>query len=545
MTRSISILHQIKKRLTFRFIKKYLKIPVFVFVILFAFYPIYKIAFKKNIKVIISYCVNSNNTENFNKYYTNEKLIENNEWEPLNEYFYVRAKGFYFKEDSIIRLLAISSSNMSSNLYSCYLELFQLYSNQYICVYIDIKHQRKSKTYSSYAIDCIIPSSLNLKTIEMVNVYLYDHQKQLRTKRPITVDLKLTETQATKIVDNIMLCSKQYNLTINEYENLKHWFEINRKLGYKKIVIYNNSIPNEMYNELIASYKGYIQVNEYKYLPHLYLLDSKNYTNGPYYYNLKELNTELRRIHENIALNECYCMNRYKFTKISVFDIDEVIIPPIVTSKHLSFNFTLDASCNNNIDMNEYVNGVKKHYYQATQHSYWFTYARMMTIEFTNSFMLELEIVLNRVNSSNANFSDIYVVNRVSNGSFRNIAFTIKDFKDYEHARLLLSAYKRILANDKEFFKVKNATRFHRILAVFLNYNYHQYGKSVHFTSHITSIGHHAVPDLNYQKVFYKSGFVSHFRNTFYYEFYHTIRSVFLDFNYYNCYLKIKKNTKN
>lgn len=523
-----------KNRITFRFLHRYLNLIIFTLIGILLYLTVYRIAFSKKIRVVNDYCDKISSDLNLNKYNNLKDQFENNEWEPLNEYFYVRAKGFYFKDKSIIRLNAISNANIDLNGYTCFLEAFEIRTNEYICLNAKLKYHKKIDLYSSYGIDCMIPIGLSLDSLKSVNVYVYHRYSQIITKRPIRVEIT-HQTQQGKIV----LCSKLYNLTMNEYENIKYWFEFNKKIGYDKIVIYNNSIPGDKYNDLITSYNGYIEVFDYKYLPYLYMGKHNAENLQPYYHHLGEISNELRRIHEDIALNECYSMYRNQYKKIAVFDNDEIIVPFQVESNHLTNTFTLQETCNHSIHLNDYLEDLKLK--KSIHYSYWFVYARLMSNEWTNMFMQQLEMVLNITNAAVGAFFDVEIDNPVTEHSTEKVVFQIRNHGDYFHAKNLLNSYKKILSIDKEFFYMKNLTRFHRILAVFLNYSFWRYGKSVHITHDITSIGHHALLDFNYTAIAQKYGYVSHFRTRFIYAGRHSIQSVFIDFNYYNCYLRNRK----
>ena len=201
-------------------------------------------------------------------YYNNFEI--NNEWEPLGKHIYLRYKAHYFHDKSVIRILAISKSQSEFD-FTCSLH-FSNKSNDYINLNASYKVLRlkKSEKYGAFAIDCIIPhGSLDLENYNNGFVYMFNHNESLRNMRPINVNFKndIQKKSSTELV----LCSKQYNLTHNDYEDIKYWIDFNLKIGYKKIVIFNNSIPYKKFHKLFQSYGSRLDVKSYSFLPHLYL----------------------------------------------------------------------------------------------------------------------------------------------------------------------------------------------------------------------------------------------------------------------------------
>jgi hypothetical protein len=513
-----------------RFIFKYVKNFAFIILTALLFKILYESIQHSNKKVIISTCKRYNNDLiTFSNYY-NDKHSENNEWEPLNKFVYLRYKAYYYKAESIIRVLALSKAVFDYKI-SCFLEIND--EKNLICLDTKYKTLRSYEKYGAYAIDCILPKTLNLYDHHSVKVYLYNHDYEFRTRRAFTVDL----TNSFPRPQSILLCSKQYNFSFGEYENTKYWIDYNLNLGYDKIILFNNSIPNVKFYDLFSSYGNRVEVKKYKYFPFLYLNERDNPgIITSYYYHLKFISRELRRVHERLAINECYCDNRLKFLKISVLDNDEIIIPRSLVSP--VNNSVSTTTCERPTNLTVYLNDLNEVSNEKFKHSYWFIYARMMKNEFLKDFMRELGDALINSKVKNEFPFEFKLKNKIGVHGIQHIKFTFDKLTDYDYAQYLLDTYKEILVKHADFFQIHHkSSRFNRLLTIILHYTFKENGKSIHFTKDVLNVGHHEANDFKLEKVKYKMGYVSHFRNTFYY--YGSsinIRSVLLDLNHLNCY---------
>jgi len=535
-----------------RFILKYVRVILYVFIFiivinifqpsstyskdLFDKYTALKTVNLTKEKIIqINNCMNYyNKTIKFENVYSDIKsnLKNNNEWEPLNQFIYTRYRAYYFSQQSIIRILALSKANFHNNYkISCLLE-FDDEPESFICLNTKYSVLRNYNTYGAFAIDCILTQDIISNINKKAKLYLYNYEYEVRTRRAYHVNMS---NELQKPVDSILLCSKQYNFTDSEYKNMKYWIDYSLNLGYNKIVLFNNSIPYQKFFKLFSSYGDKIEVRDYKYFPHLFL--KTHLTSTPYFYHLKEISMELRRANERIAVNECFCENRLKYERIAVLDNDEVVIPrPIVSENN---NLLYQQSPDIQINLTTYLNNLNRATDYQFDDNYWFTYARMMS----NSFMKDFMYVLSNILNSKSNSTNYPIEFRVKSKYYigrhlktQYTKFIIRHEDDARYSENLLETYKNLTTNDvQQYLKKKTFTKFERIFCITLNYGFKEDGKSIHFTNSIVSIGHHESIDTKIAKVNPKMGYVSHFRNHFTYFSKTVIRvkSVFIDLYLY------------
>jgi hypothetical protein len=107
---------------------------------------------------------------------------------------------------------------------------------------------------------------------------------------------------------NAVICTEPLFLEAKDASNLQWWVEMTKEAGYKKLVIFNNSIVNTPHFEnIFASQKDYVEVIQYWCLPNLI-----NPQVGQYLRHYKQFITgewSLENVHflglDGIANNEC------------------------------------------------------------------------------------------------------------------------------------------------------------------------------------------------------------------------------------------------
>ena len=64
-----------------------------------------------------------------------------------------------------------------------------------------------------------------------------------------------------------MICTKMFFLKKEDFSMLERWFTINENIGFDKIVLFNNSIPNTAeFNKLFYNYKDLVEIKQMHYL---------------------------------------------------------------------------------------------------------------------------------------------------------------------------------------------------------------------------------------------------------------------------------------
>ena len=63
-----------------------------------------------------------------------------------------------------------------------------------------------------------------------------------------------------------MVCVKNYRLEMDSLSTIQWWLSINKKIGFEKIVIYNNSISNG-FDKLFSNFKDLVEIRNMQCIP--------------------------------------------------------------------------------------------------------------------------------------------------------------------------------------------------------------------------------------------------------------------------------------
>ena len=168
------------------------------------------------------------------------------------------------------------------------------------------------------------------------------------------------------------------------------------------------------------------------------------------------------------------------------------------------------------------------------EHSYWFIYSRLMTQDFMLKFMLELNRVLVKLRVTQKYPTIFKIKNKLNNKQNQDIKFRIRHVNDFEYAQDLMNKYNALVHKNQKFFALNYTTKFQRFFQIFLEFNFKENGKSIHFTKHIVGVGHHEALNIKLEKVQSTMGYVSHFRTAFAYYSTVNIKSVRLDLHFFD-----------
>ncbi|RNA05336.1 hypothetical protein BpHYR1_028021, partial [Brachionus plicatilis] len=128
----------------------------------------------------------------------------------------------------------------------------------------------------------------------------------------------------------VFYCSKcMYNTNLDDFDSVKWWIEMKKRIGFTKIGFCNNSIQNhQKYTDLFESYKDFVELDQFNCLPNFYD-NSKKYFMS--YSEFSKLNNGLAyHIFDSVFIffmNECYWNNIDKYKYVSVMDRDEIVFP--------------------------------------------------------------------------------------------------------------------------------------------------------------------------------------------------------------------------
>ena len=130
---------------------------------------------------------------------------------------------------------------------------------------------------------------------------------------------------------NAVICTEPLFLEAKDAANLQWWIEMTKEAGYKKLVIFNNSIVNSPHFEnIFASQKDYVEVIQYWCLPNLI-----NPQVGQYLRHYKQFMSDewdFATINflalDGIANNECLYANSFESNLVMIQDNDESFLVP-------------------------------------------------------------------------------------------------------------------------------------------------------------------------------------------------------------------------
>jgi hypothetical protein len=189
----------------------------------------------------------------------------------------------------------------------------------------------KSLDFSNLSLNASLLENL---TLEMV---LYDSSSGLKSSAPIPIRVGYFKSSQKS---GSIVCSSAYFYFFNNMDHLSSyffrqfewWFELNKRVGHKKVVIFNTSIPNRAdYNQLFARYKDFVEIRELKYFPNFYYPNKKAYQDDRHEYltSFRLFGVEWYAMFQSLVLNECYYANKHAYKYIAAIDQDEIILPRV------------------------------------------------------------------------------------------------------------------------------------------------------------------------------------------------------------------------
>ena len=482
--------------------------------------------------------------------YSEEKIFEfknkiprNEVWEMLDEnVFFKRTGSFYIIEKKLLRVFYVMRANFN---YNFKLSLISQsgslnFSNGSIKV-----HQH----WGNYKLN-----SLNFNYSLSPNVYnqtfwIFIQDSKNKIDSPLKLKIKYIRTRPGLKKDGSIICSKCYYFRKDQYKDFEWWIKLNKKIGYKKIIFCNNSIPNNReYNDIFFRYKDLIELSQLDSIPN-FISDQMNGTkvylksylelkyNGnffPYY----------RDIFDVLYENECFLNNAHKYEHISVFDNDETIIPrsnkKILRNKDfikyvLEYNnkLELENSCSN-IKIDEYLNSIKK----------------SDNLHFLMGFYLSNNIIKHIFNAIEAYISsNAYLKSRLikvidphpASPDYNpyNYSFSVNGKDELNYVKNLLSIYKKVIKTWTETSALNNSKIFNRIFFIAGSSTSNKCGKTIYHSDKVFDFTVHYPDDQKFHWVDFNIGHSSHFRETYTFRQINiSITDFMIDFNYFYCYLK-------
>ena len=483
-----------------------------------------------------------------NKYKKTVKIPENSEWEILNEnVFFKRSAAFYYVEKSLLKILFISRSKIKFkpsyqiDLYSFNTHLSRL--NQ-----TSIHVLNRNSLYEFGSLDATLNKSQVFNGIvEEFSLHIRDSNGSY-TNYPIQVKIKYEN----KHKSSHLICTKCYEIDSENYQyylkDLEWWIELNKQIGYDRIILCNNSIPNnKKFNQLFNKYDKLVEIVQMNFLPSFFNnsmqfmrknSEIKSYTND--YYGF-------RNIFEIFSYNECYLNNKNHYKYISVVDTDETIIPTKLKNEY-SFISNLKLSkcdddlkclkqtiklCNSSKNLESYLKQIDKNNKSISFKMGY--YLRDETIE---KLFDSFENVLKN--------KSIKIIKIKDYDLSYDYTFRISNQTDLQYLENLYKLYK-ILVKNKLIKKELNGNQRKKELDLYMNRVFYlagdvtaaSFGKTIHNTDYTLAVTNHYPQFQKVNKIDYNLGHVAHFRGAYTYAFKKTEIPIFnlkLNIEYLNCY---------
>ena len=533
----------------------------------------------------------------FNKYCDSK-----GEWINLNnEHFFKNGASFYIIDESKARLYFLTRSAF---VFGLELKLVIKIENN---GELELTVQGMSGTpwfvdvYASCTFDAvfdlnnILYSKKNLNLVQNLDkikviFYIRDKFKNTITKNPMELKLKYLNREKKK---SAILCAKCLYLNAEEYLHLNWWIELNKRAGYEKIVMCNQSLGYNHRNiyplgffEIIESYGDFIELTQLECLPNFNapVTETTKYFNTFKMMKISgEFNAFMTDTINILVLGQCYLDNIDKYDYVGVFDNDETVLPKI--SEHFqrvkdsvnlikSFKkenlkkFTdiiFKDKCDSFSLQSQNINKTSNHIYSYLKNIEKSQNIDGTSLYFRQGYFISLQMVGHII----GHISDFFKKNKF-NGSqiFINISHNdsllseflnnscniiILNQDEYEYALGLINIFnviiKPYIEKNKKIIDTYS-DRYQRIFVILKNQD--TLGKTIHNTKSTFEFTlHNPLLYLSNRPSFYsfienEYGYLNHFRKTLSNIETISIRDLFLDLNFFNCFfLPIIKSFKN
>jgi hypothetical protein len=371
------------------------------------------------------------------------------EWSMLNEDTYFRRNlAFYYPDIKKIVL---------------YLERRSTFTKLNLSIDIDIKFKnainKKYKTrgistkpiavYETYSFESVVGSfelDNNLvKEILTIKCVISDK----KNKKSDEINLKIKNFN-NNLKNSSIICSDIYRY-INRVHvgQLKWWIELNKMLGYSKIVIYENSI--EDYSELRELLDDkLIEIIKFKCIPNLVDLDKRDVNFFTSFDQIRKLYRKYDLVYadhfEDVLARECYLENMDKYKFIAYNNFEESILPrylsQVVDFKNKDLYENSQSKCNKNNDtIQTYFNSLDL----KETNSFHFRISSYMKHQSIDIFFEGLEKMLFYADAVDWNEKKTETLSFYINNKLFDFKLEIKNEDELAYAKYLSELYKKII----------------------------------------------------------------------------------------------------
>ena len=522
---------------------------------------------KKSYSVEIDEWIIVKNSNNNNTKFDNSRTFYDGriEWEILDDtYYFKKSAAYYFKDFNLILIYFVSKKPLIANL-KLKIQIFQSETGKKIFE-INLKNTKtyKYRLWRNLDVDHGLYSVKAFLKIEKFKYYLENNKlhfrtfpylsNQIITKNPINLKIKKLKEESF-FKKEAMICTKMFFLKKEDFSMLERWFTINENIGFDKIVLYNNSIPNTAeFNNLFYKYKYLVELKQMQYFPDI-INNSNNFLKEYFHlYDPIKKHCGSVILFQILNYNECYLDNIDKYKYIAIFDIDETIIPRPFKNHfpedktsvvkliekfkkhHYTFDRTKNYECQENF---KHKSGISSYIIKLRES---LKISNYKNIYFQNAYYMSEEIIkelFSGLEEKFITFKNEYIIQvkfKYKN-LIKSISFKISTYEENEHLKNLYNIYKKIFVPYFNQLKKKSEI-FDRFFYIENDLNVP--GKSIYTTSEYAPITSHHLPEQNFVRIPYSYGHSSHFRRVIFLKpdvKWIQISDIYFDSNFLKCYL--------
>ena len=384
------------------------------------------------------------------------------------------------------------------------------------------------------------------------------------------IDVKIHHINERNEKKTAVICTEPLFLENQDQQSLAWWIEMNKLSGYKKIILFNNSIPNTRgFERLFNENKHFVEINQLKCLPNFFNSNSSKYLTLYKEFITGEWSGE--NIHflafDGITNNECLYANAHESRLVLIQDNDEAfVVPRLEKFSKLTSVVEFMSESKNRYKLNNYLypkrsdcRTVKSNYFndlfnrklnanESGKYSVFFQnvvfakndlirliFKQLSFINFSSEYNFDSPL---RIKIREKFISNDPMYNNSKYGA--NFVLTISNANEINYARNLLEIYKNLIepflnkTSGKVYSQVpENFKRFYFFKTPLVQ---PQYGKSL---INIETATHSDPHRPNGKVVELNEYYMSHFRTRAIFERKNVpITSVIFDFNYFYCYFQ-------
>lgn len=421
-----------------------------------------------------------------------------------------------------------------------------------------------ASTYADFDLKKILNTKTELSGDISVNVSYLNKQTKEYSKQYAKLKIKYLRPRSENEYasrKSALLCTKSLYLAKNQHNELNWWIEINKRIGYTNLAIYNNSIPSTpQFNRVLSQNKEFIQLVQLKCIPN-FLNSQKEYLE---FY--EELTYSIKMdVISGVVINECYLENVDKYKYIAIMDNDETVIPSRISdintfSKYVEYFKTPKTNPVNSLKCENGANKFDSFIEFVVDAS---KITEPMSYNFDQGFFLKYKLVdilfeeinkmklFDHLNKSGDDFNaKIHIKNMTyalydPNQEAFNYVITMSNKGELRYAYNIFKLYNSVIKpylDKNEKILRKYCNKFDRLLKMIESQNDVHYGKTIHNTKTTLYLTLHEPLGSNFKKIPLEYAHLSHFRS-----FYHvgeeeplpiSITQIQIDFSYFLCYFK-------